>query len=113
MDRGITDATDEQIIGYIDDCSPVEPYPIEVNLQFENAEEAIAMVEVLAALLRDTKKQFVTDVQQALSTTALDRAYVFKHSLALHDMLISSIEAHDLKLWGRCRVFDRYGEQEK
>lgn len=44
MDRGITDATDEQIIGYIEDCSPVEPHPIEVNLHFENAEEAIAMV---------------------------------------------------------------------
>jgi len=27
MDRGITDATDEKIIGYIDDCAPVEPYP--------------------------------------------------------------------------------------
>lgn len=113
MDRGITDATNEQIIGYIDDCSPVEPHPIAVNLHFENAEEAIAMVEALAQMLRDTKKQFIMDVQQALSTTALDRAYVFKHSLALHDMLIPSIEAHDLKLWGRCRVFDRYSEQER
>ncbi|SEJ77007.1 hypothetical protein SAMN05518849_11376 [Sphingobium sp. AP50] len=111
MDRGIIDATNEQIIGYIDDCSPVEPHPIEVNLHFENAEEAIAMVEALAQLLRDTKKQFITDIQQALSTTALDRAYVFKHSLSLQDALMVSIEKHDLGRWGKMRQFDHYTSQ--
>ncbi|MEE2740569.1 hypothetical protein [Sphingobium sp. UBA5915] len=111
MDRGITDATDEQIIGYIDDCAPVEPYPIDVTLHLDNAEEALAMVEIIADLLRNTKSSFILDIQHAASSTALDRAYVFKHFLALQDMLMASIEKHDLGRWGEMRQFDHYISQ--
>jgi len=111
MDRGITDATDEQIIGYIDDCAPVEPHPIDITLRLNNAEEALAMVEAIADLLRTTKKNFVFDIQNAASSTALDRAYVFKHFLALQNELMASIEKHDLERWGTMRQFDHYVSQ--
>lgn len=111
MDRGITDATDEQIIGYIDDCAPVEPYSIDITLRLDNAEEALAMVEAIADLLRNTKKNFVFDIQHAASSTALDRAYVFKHFLALQYVLMASIEKHDLGRWGKMRQFDHYISQ--
>lgn len=112
VDRGITRATDQQIIKYLDDCAPVEPYPIEITLRLENADEAIAVVEAIAGLLRNTKNQFVADVQQALSSTALDRAYAFKHFLALQNKLIASIEKHDLDGLGKSRQFDHYVSQE-
>ncbi len=111
MDRGITDATDKQIIGYIDECAPVEPYPINITLQLDNAEEALAMVEAIAGLLRTTKKDFIFDIQTAASSTALDRAYVFKQFLALQDVLMASIEKHDLECWGKMRQFDHYISQ--
>lgn len=111
MDRGITDATDEQIIGYIDDCAPVDPYPIDITLCLDNAEEALAIVEVIADILRNTKNSFILDIQHVASSTALDRAYVFKHFLALQDVLMASIEKHDLGRWGKMRQFDHYISQ--
>jgi hypothetical protein len=108
MEPWDNDATTDEIIGYIDECCSTDPYPFEINLRFENTDEAIGCIEGLAVALRKAKLDFVSAVQNHQSTTALFEAYTFKHLLSFHDQLLEIVRAHDLKEWGSVREIDFY-----
>lgn len=111
MNPWIDDASDEEIIGYIDRQVAEETYPIEVTLRLANSDEALACAEALAQALSVVKASFISNIQGQLSSSAESDAYVFRQFLALHDLLRDAVIQHDIAASGSPRQFKTWGER--
>ncbi len=94
LDRWITDASDDEVLQFIDDCCPTEPDGSELKIEFINIDETISLLTFVAHGLQQQKIEFIRKVQWDHSSEALTHAQTFKLLLKLQADLLSILNAH-------------------